>query len=52
MSYSPVFGDDLYISDDFFSSLLNKSNEKYFNYKSNDVDNIYKLTGQNKTVTF
>lgn len=44
--YAPIFGDDLYLFDGFFSSQLNKTNEKYYNYSKSKIDNDYKLNGQ------
>ena len=44
--YAPIFGEDLYLFDGFFSSQLNKTNEKYYNYSKSKIDNDYKLNGQ------
>ena len=44
--YAPIFGEDLYLFDGFFSSQLNKTNEKYYNYSKSKIDNEYKLNGQ------
>ena len=45
--YAPIFGDDLFIFDGFFSSKLNKTEEKYFDYsKSKMINEEFKLSGQ------
>lgn len=44
--YAPIFGEDLFLFDGFFSSQLNKTNEKYYNYSRSKVDGDYKLSGQ------
>ena len=44
--YAPIFGEDLYLFDGFFSSQLNKTNEKYYDYSKSKVMNQYKLSGQ------
>ena len=44
--YAPIFGEDLFLFDGFFSSQLNKTNEKYYNYSESKVDEEYKLSGQ------
>ena len=45
--YSPIFGEDLFIFDGFFSSKLNRTEEKYFDYsKSKNPNEEYKLAGQ------
>ena len=45
--YAPIFGNDLFIFDGFFTSKLNKTEEKYFDYSgSKNVEEEYKLTGQ------
>lgn len=45
--YAPIFGNDLFIFDGFFTSKLNKTEEKYFDYsRSKNVEEEYKLTGQ------
>ena len=45
--YSPIFGEDLFIFDGFFSSRLNKTEEKYFDYsKSKMINEKYKLSGK------
>ena len=44
--YAPIFGEDLYLFDGFFSSQLNKTNEKFYNYSKSKIDNEYKLNGQ------
>ena len=44
--YAPIFGEDLYLFDGFFSSQLNKTNEKYYNYSKSKIDDDYKLAGQ------
>ena len=45
--YAPIFGDDLFIFDGFFSSKLNRTEEKYFDYsKSKNPNEEYKLAGQ------
>ena len=51
--YAPIFGEDLFIFDGFFSSRLNKTEEKYFDYsKSNMIKEKYKLSGKkNFTIT-
>ena len=51
--YAPIFGEDLFIFDGFFSSRLNKTEEKYFDYsKSNMINEKYKLSKKkNFTIT-
>ena len=45
--YAPIFGNDLFIFDGFFTSKLNKTEEKYFDYSgSKNIEEEYKLTGQ------
>ena len=44
--YAPIFGEDLYLFDGFFSSQLNKTNEKYYNYSKSKIEDEYKLSGQ------
>ena len=44
--YAPIFGEDLFLFDGFFSSQLNKTNEKYYNYSRSEIDEEYKLSGQ------
>ena len=45
--YAPIFGNDLFIFDGFFSSKLNKTEEKYFDYsKSKMINEEFKLSGQ------
>ena len=45
--YAPIFGEDLFIFDGFFSSKLNRTEEKYFDYsKSKNPNDEYKLAGQ------
>ena len=44
--YAPVFGEDLFLFDGFFSSQLNKTKEKYYNYSRSQIDQEYKLSGQ------
>ena len=45
--YAPIFGDDLFLFDGFFSSKLNRTEEKYFDYsKSKNPNEEYKLAGQ------
>ena len=44
--YAPIFGEDLFVFDGFFSSQLNKTNEKYYNYSKSKVEEKYKLSGQ------
>ena len=44
--YAPIFGEDLFLFDGFFSSQLNKTNEKYYNYSNSDINEEYKLSGQ------
>ena len=44
--YAPIFGEDIYLFDGFFSSQLNKTNEKYYNYSKSKIMNPYKLSGQ------
>ena len=45
--YAPIFGNDLFIFDGFFSSKLNKAEEKYFDYsKSQMANEKFKLSGQ------
>jgi hypothetical protein len=45
--YAPIFGNDLFIFDGFFSSKLNRTEEKYFDYsKSKNPNEEYKLAGQ------
>ena len=45
--YAPIFGNDLFIFDGFFTSKLNKTEEKYFDYSNSKmVKEEYKLSGQ------
>ena len=45
--YAPIFGDDLFIFDGFFSSKLNRTEEKLFDYtQSKNPKEKYKLAGQ------
>ena len=44
--YAPIFGEDLFLFDGFFSSQLNKTNEKYYNYSYSEINEDYKLSGQ------
>ena len=45
--YAPIFGEDLFIFDGFFSSKLNRTEEKFFDYsKSKNPNDEYKLAGQ------
>ena len=45
--YAPIFGNDLFIFDGFFTSKLNKTEEKFFDYsKSKIPEDDYKLSGQ------
>ena len=45
--YVPIFGEDLFIFDGFFSSKLNRTEEKLFNYtQSKNPKEKYKLAGQ------
>ena len=43
--YAPIFGNDLFIFDGFFSSRLNKAQENYFDYSRSKINEEYKLTG-------
>ena len=45
--YAPIFGEDLFIFDGFFSSKLNRTEEKLFDYtQSKNPKEKYKLAGQ------
>ena len=44
--YAPIFGEDLFLFDGFFSSQLNKTKEKYYNYSDSIIKDNYKLSGQ------
>ena len=45
--YAPIFGNDLFIFDGFFTSKLNKTEEKYFDYSNSKMaKEEYKLSGQ------
>lgn len=45
--YAPIFGNDLFIFDGFFSSKLNRTEEKFFDYsQSKNPNEEYKLAGQ------
>ena len=45
--YAPIFGEDLFIFDGFFSSKLNRTEEKFFDYtQSKNPKEKYKLAGQ------
>ena len=44
--YAPIFGEDLFIFDGFFSSQLNKTIEKYYNYSKSKIKGKFKLSGQ------
>ena len=45
--YAPIFGNDLFIFDGFFTSKLNKTEEKFFDYSNSKmVKEEYKLSGQ------
>ena len=44
--YAPIFGEDLFLFDGFFSSQLNKTKEKYYNYSKSKLNEEYKLSGQ------
>ena len=44
--YAPIFGEDLFLFDGFFSSQLNKTKEKYYDYPKSKLNDEYKLSGQ------
>ena len=44
--YAPIFGEDLFVFDGFFSSQLNKTIEKYYNYSKSEIKEEFKLSGQ------
>ena len=44
--YAPIFGEDLFLFDGFFSSQLNKTKEKFYNYSKSKIEDEYKLSGQ------
>ena len=45
--YAPIFGNDLFIFDGFFTSKLNKTEEKFFDYSnSTNPEEEFKLSGQ------
>ena len=44
--YAPIFGEDLFLFDGFFSSQLNKTKERYYDYSKSKFNDEYKLSGQ------
>lgn len=44
--YAPVFGNDIYITNGFFSNNLNIAQESYYYYKESKIKDDYILAGQ------